>query len=56
MSEKNIVWVPKYRHLILTGSVGNEVGNCIRAFSQLKESEILEMNIELDHVRAYVLN
>ena len=45
-----IVWLPKYRHKILTGAVGNEVGNCIRAFSQQKEFEIVEMNIQPDHV------
>ena len=26
----HIVWVPKYRHRILTSKVGNEVGNCIK--------------------------
>ena len=41
----HIVWVPKYRHRILTGTVGNEVGNCIRAFSQQKRIEIIEMNV-----------
>ena len=29
-----IIWVPKYRHRILAGAVANEIGNCIRAFSQ----------------------
>ena len=46
----HIVWVPKYRDRILTGRVGNEVGNCIRAFSQQKEVEIVEMNIQPDHI------
>ena len=42
--------MPKYRHRILTGPVGDEVGNCIRAFSEQKEIEILEMNVKPDHV------
>ena len=27
------VWVPKYRHRVLTGEVGEEVKNCIHVFS-----------------------
>lgn len=46
----HIVWVPKYRHRILSGPVGNEVGNCTKAFSGQKEIEIVEMNIQSDHV------
>ena len=51
----HIVWVPKYRHRILTGSVGDEVGNCIRAFSEQKEIEIIEMNVQPDHVHLLTL-
>ena len=51
----HIVWVLKYRHRILTGNVGHEVSNCIRAFSQQKEIEILEMNIQPDHVHLLVM-
>ena len=51
----HIVWVPKYRHHILTGHVGHEVGNCIRAFSQQKNVEIVEMNIQPDHVYLLVM-
>jgi len=46
----HIVWVPKYRFRILEGKVAIEVGNCIRAFSEQKHSEILELNIQIDHV------
>ena len=46
----HIVWVPKYRHRILGGEVGKEVGECIRSFSAQKEVEILEMNIQPDHI------
>ncbi len=51
----HIVWVPKYRYRILTGSVGHEVGNSIRAFSEHKQVEILEMSVELDHVHLLVM-
>ncbi|MDY7036280.1 MAG: IS200/IS605 family transposase [Thermodesulfobacteriota bacterium] len=46
----HMFWVPKYRHRILTGHVGDEVGNCIRAFFEQKEVEIIEMIIQPDHV------
>ena len=51
----HIVWVPKYRHRILTGNVGHEVGNCIRAFSQQKQIEIVEMDVQPDHVHLLVM-
>jgi putative transposase len=46
----HIVWVPKYRHRILGGEIGREVGDCIRTFSAQKEVEILEMSIQPDHI------
>jgi putative transposase len=51
----HIVWLPQYRHQILTGPIGNEIGNCIRSFSQQKEVEILEMNIQPDHVHVLAM-
>ena len=51
----HLVWVPKYSHRILTGHVGHEVGNCIRPFSQQKELEIVEKNIQLDHAHLLVM-
>jgi putative transposase len=45
-----MVWVPKYRHQILGGKIGQEVGDCIRSFSAQKEVEILEMNIQPAHI------
>ena len=46
----HMVWVPKYRHKILGGEIGQEVADCIRTFSAQKEVEILEMNIQPDHI------
>ena len=46
----HIVWVPKYRFKILTGEVGQEVRNCIRAFSGQKNCQIIELNVQIDHV------
>jgi putative transposase len=51
----HIVWVPKYRYRILTGKVAMEVANCIRAFSEQKHCEIIEMNVQIDHVHLIVM-
>lgn len=51
----HIVFVPKYRHKILAGAVGQEVENCIRAFSEQQGAEIIELNIQLDHVHLLVM-
>ena len=46
----HVVWVPKYRLRILTGDVAAEVERCIRAFSERMEAEIIELNIQAEHV------
>ena len=50
----HIVWVPKYRFRILYGDVGSEVNRCIRAFSERQGCEIVELNIQIDHVHLLV--
>ena len=51
----HIVWFPKYRFRILEGKVAIEVSNCIRAFSEQKHSEIVELSIQTDHVHLLVM-
>jgi len=51
----HIVWVPKYRFRILGGEIGDEVANCIRAFSEQQHCEIVELNIQPDHVQLLVM-
>ncbi len=46
----HIVWVPKYRYRIMTGQVGEEVSRCIRAFAEQMKSEVIELNVQSDHV------
>jgi putative transposase len=46
----HIVWVPKYRFRILTGKVATEVERCIRAFSEQKKCEVVELNVQVDHI------
>ena len=51
----HIVWVPKYRFRILSGRVSEEVENCIRAFSEQQHCEIVELNVQIDHVHLLAL-
>ena len=46
----HVVFVPKYRFRILDGEIATEVSNCIRSFSSQKECEIVELNIQIDHI------
>ena len=46
----HIVWVPKYRYRVLIGKVAEEVETCIRAFSEQQHCEIIELNVQIDHV------
>ena len=50
----HIVRVPKYRYRILNGKIGNEVNRCIRAFSDSLKCEIIELNVQIDHVHILV--
>ena len=51
----HIVWVPKYRFKILTGKVAKMVDNCVRAFSEQQGCEVLELNVQIDHVHIVVM-
>jgi putative transposase len=51
----HIVWTPKYRYRILTGAVGMEVDQCVRAFTERQKCEIVELNIQDDHVHLLVM-
>ena len=46
----HLVWVPKYRYRILQSHVKIEVERCIRLFCEQKAVQIIELNIQADHV------
>ncbi len=50
----HIVWT-KYRLRILTGQVASEVSRCIRAISEHKSCEVIELSVQIDHVHLIVL-
>ena len=51
----HIIWVPKYRYKILQGEIAKDVENSIRTFSQQQKCEIVELNIQIDHVHLLVM-
>ena len=46
----HIVWVPKYRFRILSGGVKSEVEACVRMFVDQQKAELVELNVQIDHV------
>ena len=46
----HIVWVPKYRFRILSGRIKSGVETCVRTFSDQQKAEVVELNVQLDHV------
>ncbi len=46
----HILWTPKYRYKILTGELAKDVESCIRAFSERLGCEVVELNVQIDHV------
>ena len=51
----HIVWTPKYRYKILTGQLAKDVDDCVRAFTELQGGEVVELNVQVDHVHLLVL-
>ncbi|ABQ26314.1 IS200/IS605 family transposase [Geotalea uraniireducens] len=50
----HIVWVPKYRYRVLRGPVAEEVYKCIQVFSGRLGCEVVELNVQPDHVHLLV--
>ena len=50
----HIVWVPKYRYRILTDKVAFEVSKSIRIYAERLGCELVELNVQPDHVHLLV--
>ncbi|MDY6793642.1 MAG: IS200/IS605 family transposase [Thermodesulfobacteriota bacterium] len=46
----HVVWCPKYRYRILGGKIGLTVRDIIRQLCEWKRTNILEGNIQIDHI------
>ena len=53
--EYHIVWIPKYRYRVLRGKLKEEVECSIREQSRQMEIEVLELNVQEDHVHLVAL-
>ena len=52
--EYHIVWTPKYRFRVLQGKVKEEVELSIREQSRQLGCEVVELNVQVDHVHVLV--
>ncbi len=50
----HIVWVPKYRYKVLQGGIKEEVGRMIIIQSERLGCNIVELNIQNDHVHLLI--
>jgi putative transposase len=50
----HVVWVPKYRYRVLTGPIKEFVETSIRQLCEWTRVEILELNIQQDHIHIVV--
>lgn len=46
----HIAWTPKYRYRILTDKIADFVAYCIRAYTDQLKCEVVELNVQTDHV------
>jgi len=51
----HIVWCPKYRFRVLEGEIKEEAEDCIRSFPSVQKCELLELNVQIDHVHVLVM-
>ena len=50
----HIVFCPKYRYRVLEGSVKKEVEECVKIFTSSQKCELVELNVQIDHVHLLV--
>jgi putative transposase len=50
----HIIWCPKYRYRILKGELAQNVESSLRMLCEWKRVEILELNIQEDHIHMVV--
>ena len=46
----HVMWTPKYRYRIISGELATDVENCIRTFSEQLGCEVIELNVQIDHI------
>ena len=51
----HMLWTPKYRYRIMVDELRDDIGICIRAFSEQLSCELIELNVQIDHVHLLVM-
>jgi putative transposase len=46
----HVVWIPKYRHRVMTGELQQYIASMLKRLCDWKRLEILEMNVQPEHV------
>ncbi len=55
LCQYHIVWCPKYRYRIFKGEIKQETEECLKSFSEVQKCELLELNVQVDHVHLLVM-
>jgi putative transposase len=50
----HIIWCPKYRFKIMKGALRESVAEIVRQLCEWKKLEVLEMNVQEDHVHLVI--
>lgn len=50
----HLVWIPKYRHPVLTGEVAAHLPDILHTIAEKKDVEILSLEIMPDHIHLFV--
>jgi len=50
----HLVWIPKYRHPVLTGEVATHLSDILHTIAEKKDVEILSLEIMPDHIHLFV--
>lgn len=50
----HIVWLPKYRRSVLTGTVARHVKEIIQEIAGDKELEVIDLTVQPDHIHLFV--
>ena len=51
----HVLWTPKYRYRIMVDQLRDDVDSCIRSFSEHLSCELIELNVQIDHVHLLTL-
>lgn len=49
------VWCPEYGFRVLEGEIKEKVEECVKAFSEVQKCELLELNVQIDHMHLLVM-